>query len=397
MNVENYIFINLFVLKFVGLYPINVLRYAICISSVILIVIPLVAYVNENRDNLNDLLETSSTLLTILLGILKSLIWFFKRKKLELLIDFMLTDYWRLGEISVFKHLQEYAMRAKNVTRGYLFLIFNALLLFFSVPIIDIITNIIFASSNSTTVLKNFPFVAMYPLTFYNFPYYEIVYISQMIATSICGLLILATDTLIASALLHTCGHFQILKANLKQVDSDIYCLNNLKNNSESISAISYRIKIQISHIIKHHQVILWFCDNMEQNFHLMLLLQTLTSSLIFCFVGLQVSTTLMDQSKLMKYGSHLIMAVFQLLLFCLPGDMLISQSSDIRQAVYSIQWYRVSNFIRCETWMIMLRSQKPSYITAGKLYIMHLENFSATLSTAVSYFMMLRSFGVEA
>ncbi|XP_076381187.1 odorant receptor 13a-like [Megalopta genalis] len=390
MNVENYIFINLFVLKFVGLYPINVIRYVICFSCVILIVIPLIAHVNKNRDNLNDLLETSSTLLTILLGILKSLIWFFKRKKLEFLIDFMLTDYWRLGEISVFKHLQEYAIRAKNVTRGYLFLICNALLLFFSVPIIDIITN-------NSTVLKDFPFVATYPSGFYNFPYYETVYISQMIATSICGLMILATDTLIASALLHTCGHFQILKENLKQVDSDIYCLNNLKNNSESISAISCRIKIQIAHIIKHHQVILWFCDNMEKNFHLMLLLQTLASSLIFCFVGLQVSTTLMDQSKLMRYGSHLIMAVFQLLLFCLPGDMLISQSSGIRQAVYSIQWYRLSTSIRCETWMIMLRSQKPSYITAGKLYIMHLENFSATLSTALSYFMMFRSFGLEA
>lgn len=46
---------------------------------------------------------------------------------------------------------------------------------------------------------------------------------SQMVATSICGLLILATDTLISTALLHTCGHYEILKETLKQVDLDIY------------------------------------------------------------------------------------------------------------------------------------------------------------------------------
>lgn len=37
--------------------------------------------------------------------------------------------------------------------------------------------------------------------------------------------MILATDTLIATALLHTCGHFKILKENLKQLNSDIYCV----------------------------------------------------------------------------------------------------------------------------------------------------------------------------
>lgn len=35
---------------------------------------------------------------------------------------------------------------------------------------------------------------------------------------------------------------------------------------------------------------------------------------------------------------------------------------------------------------MIILRSQRPSFITAGKLYIMHLENF-----TAVRFYYMFK------
>ncbi|XP_076182252.1 odorant receptor 13a-like [Ptiloglossa arizonensis] len=375
-NIENYIFINQLVLRLMGLYPISIARYVICISCIILIVIPLIAQIYRNWGNLNIFLETSSVLLTISLSVLKSLIWIFKRKNLEFFINFMLTDYWKIVRTDVFKHLQEYAIYAKNLTNGYLFVIFNSLLFFFSLPIIETFITIIQHSTNNLTE-RNFPFVASYPLAFYSFPLYEIVYVSQILATSICGLMILATDTLIATALLHTCGHFKILKENLKQL------------NYENL----YKIKIQVVHTIKHHQILLWFCENMEKNFHLMLLLQTMTSSLIICFVGFQVSTTLMEESKLIKYFSHLMMALFQLLLFCFPGDILISQSSSIHRAVYSIQWYKLPAFLKSEVCMIMLRSQKSNYITAGKIYVMHLENFSSTLSNALSYFMMLRSF----
>ncbi|XP_033177111.1 odorant receptor 13a-like isoform X3 [Bombus vosnesenskii] len=165
----------------------------------------------------------------------------------------------------------------------------------------------------------------------------------------------LATDGLIATALLHTCGHFAVLRKNVKQLDSYIYrvCIvfyyiyvyncnviyfkiiqllqiTRLKTNSKHINANLYEIKIQIIHVIKHHQVVLWFCDNMEKNFHLILFLQAMISSLLICFVGFQVSATLMEQSKMIKFASHLIVAFFQLLLFCFPGDMLIQEVDDI-------------------------------------------------------------------
>jgi len=63
----------------------------------------------------------------------------------------------------------------------------------------------------------------------------------------------------------------------------------------------------------------------METVFSPMLFLQTLASSLIICLVGLQVATANMSTiSKSIKYISYLIMALSQLLLFCIPGDALI-------------------------------------------------------------------------
>lgn len=43
-----------------------------------------------------------------------------------------------------------------------------------------------------------------------------------MLATSLCGLVILGTDTLIATALFHTCGHFKILQEKIKKIKTKI-------------------------------------------------------------------------------------------------------------------------------------------------------------------------------
>lgn len=52
----------------------------------------------------------SSVLLTILLAILKSLVWVRNRKKMDFLIEYMLTDYWEIMTAHVSKHANVYAM-----------------------------------------------------------------------------------------------------------------------------------------------------------------------------------------------------------------------------------------------------------------------------------------------
>lgn len=57
---------------------------------------------------------------------------------------------------------------------------------------------------------------------------------------------------------------------------------------------------------------------------------------------------------------------------------LIVKKSLSIGTAAYSIQWFQIPLFVKDEMCMIMARAQKPTYITAGKLYIMHLENFTA-------------------
>ncbi|XP_011875239.1 PREDICTED: odorant receptor 13a-like isoform X2 [Vollenhovia emeryi] len=395
MDINDYVFINRKVLKFVGLYPTSIVRYIICFMCMITIVIPQGIQIYYNWQDLSAVLETSSVLLTILLAILKSLVWIINRRKMDPFIKYMLTDYWDIMTTCLSKKDADvYAVYVKKghlYTRKYLFLICNSLMFFFSLPVIEIFITVIKGTNGNST--KHFPFLALYPESYYNFPMYEIIYLSQMVATSLCGLVILGTDTLIATALFHTCGHFKILQEKIKNINTEIdvqhaYFAENIQ-----------KIKFHMINVIKHHYTILWFCDYMETVFSPMLFLQTLASSLIICLVGLQIATaniTASIISKSVKYISYLGMALFQLLLFCMPGDALIHESSMIYKTVYTIAWYKMPILLKTEIHLLILRSQKPSKITAGKFYVMHLENFNGVLSTAVSYFMLLRSFGSD-
>ncbi|KAL6440851.1 hypothetical protein ACFW04_003343 [Cataglyphis niger] len=378
-NINNYIFINRKVLKFVGLYPTSIVRYIMCCVCMFAIVVPQIMQIYQNWNDLAIVLETSSVLLTILLTILKSLVWVSNRRKMDSFIEYMLTDYWEIMTAHVSKHANVYAIYVKKgslYTKGYLFLICNSLVFFFSLPIIEIFITVI-KNTRDNNSTKHFPFIALYPENYYNFPIYEIIYLSQMVATSLCGLVILGTDTLIATALFHTCGHFKIIHEKIENIDTEI----DLMQHVYIENSIVQKIKLQIIDLIKHHHIVLWFCDYMETIFSPMLFLQTLASSLIICLVGLQIATaniTASIISKSIKYISYLIMALFQLLLFCIPGDALIYESSMVSRTIYTIAWYELPISFKTEICLLMLRSQKSSKITAGKFYVMHLENFNA-------------------
>lgn len=65
-----------------------------------------------------------------------------------------------------------YVKKGYLYTKGYLFLICNSLMFFFSLPIIEIVIAVVKGTNNNT--IKHFPFLALYPEYYYYFPMYEV-------------------------------------------------------------------------------------------------------------------------------------------------------------------------------------------------------------------------------
>lgn len=65
-----------------------------------------------------------------------------------------------------------YVKKGYLYTKGYLFLICNSLMFFFSLPIIEILITVIEGTNDNST--KHFPFLALYPESYYSSPMYEV-------------------------------------------------------------------------------------------------------------------------------------------------------------------------------------------------------------------------------
>lgn len=86
----------------------------------------------------------------------------------------------------------------------------------------------------------------------------------------------------------------------------------------------------------------------------------------------------------------------FQMKLNNLLIKTLISHISRIEIVLYfsfAGNWYRAGKNSKNLLHMMIMRSRKPCKLTAGKIYLMSLENFSAVVKTSMSYFTVLLSF----
>ncbi|XP_046746066.1 odorant receptor 13a-like [Diprion similis] len=388
MNVTSYVSLNRVILKLTGLYPKNLPRTLAVAFFMLLIVVPQIQQIYHSSD-LSVILETSSVLLTIILALLKMIVWTSRRREIDDLITFMFGEYWNMAKqrsetgASCFLG---YASFAKKFTRCYVFLVFNALLVFYTSPLVQIYNFDIQGSSNRT---RPFFFPGMYPEGWTESPFYQLALLSQVVATIACAALILAVDTLIATTLFHTCGHFRILQINLESLGDNTINLTEKRKNAGSLTNTARQ---KLATCIKHHQIILKFSKNVDRLFNPIMLCQVLASNLIICLVGLQVTSAPTDRSKGAKYFSYLMMALFQLILFCFPGDGLISQSLAVSEAAYATKWFKLSKNLKTDVRLIIVRSQKPAKITAGKFNVMCLEHLATVLSASMSYFTVLRS-----
>ncbi|XP_025262499.1 putative odorant receptor 85d [Camponotus floridanus] len=78
-----------------------------------------------------------------------------------------------------------------------------------------------------------------------------------------------------------------------------------------------------------------------------------------------------------------------------LTSQRLIDHSSNLQEAIYSCDWYKLSLRSRHLLRFMLMRAIKPCQIKAGKIYVMSLENFSSILQVSMSYFTMLTSMQV--
>ncbi|XP_050484345.1 odorant receptor Or2-like [Bombus huntii] len=216
-------------------------------------------------------------------------------------------------------------------------------------------------------------------------PYFEILFTIQILCVYHVGVCYICFDNLLCIVNLHVASQFRILQHRLRSIDN---ATKNQIEEYESDARLSYYSNMcctKLRNCVQQHQMLIEYCKKLENIFTLIVLAQVDTPT-----------------SKKASLVLNLCGVLCQLLMFTYSCDDLMRQSVNVGNASFSGPWpilpmNEAGATVRKNLLIIIMRSHKVCCITAGKFFPVSLQTFTGVLSTAMSYFTLLRNTSLDA
>ncbi|KAL2738242.1 odorant receptor Or2-like isoform X1 [Vespula maculifrons] len=227
-------------------------------------------------------------------------------------------------------------------------------------------------------------------------PYFEWAFTMQIIALIHSGLCFCCFDIFLCLLNLTVAGQFKILQHRLEILfdNSILYTKNNEYVIHEDDAPETFQ---EFKRCVEHHRMLIDYVDELERIFAMATLCQLLMSSVMLCVVGFQVFVSRGIATRQFLFVSHTYGCIFQLFVITSAANEVIVESHAVGDAAYNTNWQTISyepyKKIKMGIMMIMARADRPCYITAGGFFPVSLQTFMGVLSTATSYFTLLRKF----
>ncbi|XP_025270073.1 odorant receptor 43a [Camponotus floridanus] len=383
-DIEWAIGLNRCMLKIVGLWPQNSkdTREALLsklrllfnvITLIFVLTIPALVSLIRVWGDMMLMIDNLQYTLPLLITVLKISIMWCKKKALSSLIDMIMSDWIR---VKVKEERRIMLRRAEN-TRvlalcGGIMILFAVLITiptFFGLTVRHV--------TNFTDPGRPLLIQAYYLHDVSKSPQFELTFLIQAIALTLSGLSYTGIDNFLGLLILHICGQMENLHLRLL----------NLGNNSEFTTTLKFNVKDHIR-LIRSVQVI-------DNTFDLMLLGLLFLFGILFCLHGFLIINIVNQTGHLsfIQLTSYILASVCVLMhmcLYCAVGEFLVTQSEKIHRATYEYVWYNLEPKTARNLMLIMLRTKKSLYITAGKIFPMTMATFCNLLKTSAGYVSVL-------
>ncbi|XP_011173573.2 odorant receptor 43a [Solenopsis invicta] len=205
-------------------------------------------------------------------------------------------------------------------------------------------------------------------------PYYEIVFAAQATSIIMAAISYTGIDTFLSLLVFHICAQLEILKGRFLN-------LNSFKDFNTGL-AIN----------IENHLRLIRSVDVIENTFNSMLLTLLVFFGMLFCVQGFLIvsiidgTTTNVSFWRICWLVSILINTGNHMCLYCVVGEILIAKAEAVYSAVYNYTWYLRPPKEARDLMMIMIRAEKPLYITAGRMFPMTMSMFCSLIKTSAGY-----------
>ncbi|XP_047022350.1 odorant receptor 85b-like isoform X2 [Helicoverpa zea] len=154
-------------------------------------------------------------------------------------------------------------------------------------------------------------------------------------------------------------------------------------------------LNARIAKIVRWHLSVFKAVSTVSSVYGPPLVYQVSFSSLAICLIAYQIAEKLDNGKVDILFCLLGIAACLQLWIPCHLGTMIRNKAFEVGDAGWTCGWHEtpLGLMIRNDILIIILRAQKPVTIKFTGLPSVQLETFSSTMSSAYSYFNMLRQY----
>ncbi|XP_046749166.1 odorant receptor 49b-like [Diprion similis] len=402
---------NVALLKFSGTIPMDddipskkLLSYGLTIISGAALILHTSAYIYDfviHAAFLETAIESFALIISLFGGLVRYLIAYWLRGNMQEILQ-ILDDLWKSASGDERRCVSSQMKGAKNLT---FFFLSQCIFTIFFYTIAPLFLNLHDSNSNVTRIL---PYAFFFEVN--QSPCYEILYFIQVFSMLNVGVTCVGIDMAGPLLIATVCGHLKVIQNRFRSMEQSMKIRRNYKSgeiipricNHYNQAIVDRRPEIRINDTVEtsvsselnsclnYHRIIFKICMHIEHLTNIIFLTQLVGSTYILSAVGFKLTGN--DQDKF-KYSSQIVIGVVQLLICNWPPDVLMTESQAIADAAYFVPWYQWPSDLQKSIQIVILRAQKPIRLTAGKFMYLSLETFASMVSSAVSFFTVLRSF----
>ncbi|XP_063539532.1 putative odorant receptor 85d [Cydia strobilella] len=214
------------------------------------------------------------------------------------------------------------------------------------------------------------PYAIIVPFSIETWPAWIFVYIFSVICGFNCVLFFTVVDTLYFTLTSYVCTIFAVL-------NNEIICLNQPTGD-------------MLDQIIKKHQNVLELAEDLEDIFTLPNFFNVLVGSVEICALGFNLMIG--DWNNVPGCMLFIMSVLIQLFMMSVFGEKLIGASIKVGESAFLCDWYKMNRKTQKVLLMLMIRTRKPTRLTAFKYSVICYEGFTKIISNSWSYFTILRT-----
>ncbi|XP_043464697.1 odorant receptor 9a-like [Leptopilina heterotoma] len=387
-GIDDYLRVNKYILSFVGQWPYQLPRERIffrllCHGICTLIIIPGLIALYDVRHESTVFVECIPPLFAVFASYCYAVSYSLNMSRIKYLTESMKRDWETYKSCkSELEIIEKSAQHGKTLILTFMIYSYVSTTVYVMSPLLPQILDVILPlnESRERAYVFHVNYVFMENDNHYNFIFIHAITSAYLTLTNI-----IAIDFIFLATVQHACGMFQLLGYRLSKVaDKNYICNRNMIEDD--------KVNKRMVSCIKLYNKILKFTDNIELSFSTMFFIIIGINMLMISFQGVQIVLNLNNTQILMRFGSFFMGQIIHLYFNTIPGQLLIDESSKVSQYCYDSNWTNMTTKSQKLLLFMLLRASRECKVSAGKVYVISMENYSSVIKTSFSYLSVLSS-----